>query len=292
MSYLPLSSQNQLSSKLSKKGEQAIPSDAIELKILDSMDRVKLSRHVKRPKGLDVIKAITSSFQELHGDRTFGDDPAVICGVGELGDERCIFIAQQKGIDSKEQAERNFGMMAPEGYRKALRVMKLAERFDLPVITIIDTPGAFPGLDAEKRGQARSIADNLYEMSSLKTPIISLILGEGCSGGALGIGIADKIIMLEHAYYSVISPEGCASILLKDARKSAQIVQYLKIHAEDLFDFKMIDAIINEGDGGFHDNAAAVFYSIKNEIIHQLQTLKQLSILHLLEHRAKKYRSI
>jgi len=256
------------------------------------MDRVKLSRHPKRPKGLDVIKAITSSFQELHGDRTFGDDPAVICGVGELDDERCIFIAQQKGSDSKEQAERNFGMMTPEGYRKALRVMKLAERFDLPVITIIDTPGAFPGLDAEKRGQARSIADNLYEMSGLKTPIISLVLGEGCSGGALGIGVADKIIMLEHAYYSVISPEGCASILLKDARKSALIAHYLKIHAEDLLEFKMIDTIIYEGDGGFHENTSSVFSSIKKEMFQQIQTLKEFTISELIENRYNKYRSI
>jgi len=277
---------------LSKKGEVTILSGATEIKSLDSMDRVKLSRHPKRPKGLDVIKAITSSFQELHGDRTFGDDPAVICGVGELDDERCIFIAQQKGCDSKEQAERNFGMMTPEGYRKALRVMKLAERFDLPVITIIDTPGAFPGLDAEKRGQARSIADNLYEMSSLKTPIISLVLGEGCSGGALGIGVADKIIMLEHAYYSVISPEGCASILLKDARKSALIAHFLKIHAEDLLEFKMIDTIIYEGDGGFHENTSTVFLSIKKEMLHQIQTLKEFTISELIENRYNKYRSI
>ncbi len=264
----------------------------IEAKKLDSMDRVKLSRHAKRPKGLDVIKAITSSFQELHGDRYFGDDPAVICGIGELDEDRCVFIAQQKGFDPKEQSRRNFGMMTPEGYRKALRVMKLAERFDLPVITIIDTPGAYPGLDAEKRGQARSIADNLYEMSSLKTPIISLILGEGCSGGALGIGVADKIIMLEHAYYSVISPEGCASILLKDARKSALIAHFLKIHSEDLLDFKMIDSIIGEGDGGFHENTFAVFSSIKQEIIHQISTLRELSAQNLLENRYKKYRSI
>lgn len=277
---------------MSKKGEVTILSGATEIKSLDSMDRVKLSRHPKRPKGLDVIKAITSSFQELHGDRTFGDDPAVICGVGELDDERCIFIAQQKGCDSKEQTERNFGMMTPEGYRKALRVMKLAERFDLPVITIIDTPGAFPGLDAEKRGQARSIADNLYEMSSLKTPIISLVLGEGCSGGALGIGVADKIIMLEHAYYSVISPEGCASILLKDARKSALIAHFLKIHAEDLLEFKMIDTIIYEGDGGFHENTSTVFLSIKKEMLHQIQTLKEFTISELIENRYNKYRSI
>ncbi len=277
---------------MSKKRELTIPFQATETKNLDSMDRVKLSRHPKRPKGLDVIKAITTSFQELHGDRYFGDDPAVICGIGELENDRCVFIAQQKGSDPIEQAKRNFGMMSPEGYRKALRVMKLAERFDLPVITIIDTPGAFPGLDAEKRGQARSIADNLYEMSNLKTPIICLILGEGCSGGALGIGVADKIIMLEHAYYSVISPEGCASILLKDARKSALIAHFLKIHAEDLFDFRMIDGIINEGDGGFHENTSAVFSSIKNEIIFQLETLKELSIENLLENRYKKYRSI
>ena len=277
---------------MSKKGGVTILSGVTELKSLDSMDRVKLSRHPKRPKGLDVIKAITSSFQELHGDRTFGDDPAVICGVGELDDERCIFIAQQKGSDSKEQAERNFGMMTPEGYRKALRVMKLAERFDLPVITIIDTPGAFPGLDAEKRGQARSIADNLYEMSGLKTPIISLVLGEGCSGGALGIGVADKIIMLEHAYYSVISPEGCASILLKDARKSALIAHYLKIHAEDLLEFKMIDTIIYEGDGGFHENTSSVFSSIKKEMFQQIQTLKEFTISELIENRYNKYRSI
>lgn len=255
------------------------------------MDRVCIARHPQRPKGLDVLKSICSSFQELHGDRFHGDDPAMIGGLCEIGSKKALILAQEKGSEAKARLKHNYGMMLPEGYRKALRLIKLAEKFHLPIISIIDTPGAYPGIDAEKRGQARAIANNLCEISSIKTPIISLILGEGCSGGAIGVGLSDKVLMLEHAYYSVISPEGCAAILWNDSSKSHLAVEQLKMQSEDLLDFKMIDTIIFEGSGGFHENKELVYSKIKEELIASIEELETIPSYDLIENRYKKYRS-
>ena len=260
-------------------------------KSLSILDRLAISRHSKRPKGLDVIESITSSFEILHGDRLNGDDKAVICGIGEIGSRRCVIIAQHKGSDLKERTECNYGMMSPNGYRKALRVMTLAERFSLPVVTIIDTSGAYPGLSAEKEGQSRAIAENLFHISGLKTPIVSLLLGEGSSGGALGIGICDRMLMLENAYYSVITPEGCASILWKDAKKKNLSSEQLKMQSEDLLRFGMIDEIIKEGEGGFHENIPSVLNEIKRRLEKNLDELSLSPIDKLIAHRSKKYRS-
>ncbi len=254
-------------------------------------ERLNIASHKLRPKGVDVLEFITSSFEQLHGDRLYEDDKAVICAIGEIGQNKCMFVVQQKGSDAKERLKHRFGMMNPDGYRKVLRLVKLAERFKLPVITIIDTPGAYPGLEAEKRGQARAIADNLFEISNIKTPIISLLLGEGCSGGALAAAICDRMIMLEHAYYSVISPEGCASILWKDASKKELSAKALKIQSEDLLRFKMIDQIIDEGEGAFHTNKNEVLLEIKSRLLQALEELKLISLNELMEERYKKYRS-
>ncbi|MCH9616839.1 MAG: Acetyl-coenzyme A carboxylase carboxyl transferase subunit alpha [Chlamydiia bacterium] len=260
-------------------------------KSLSPIERVNIARAAARPKGADVIASITSSFEELHGDRLMGDDPAVICGVGEISDKRCMIIAQQKGSNAADRVKHNFGMMNPSGYRKAHRAIKLAERFSIPVITIIDTPGAFPGLSAEKNGISISIAENLSMMSDVKVPIITLVLGEGCSGGAIGIGINDQMIMLEHAYYSVISPEGCAAILWKDRSKKDLSAKELKMQSEDLRAFNMVDVIIPEGPEGFSVNKKSIFGSIKNEICLALDKLSQYSEEELLLVRYKKYRS-
>ena len=201
---------------------------------LTRWQRVQLARHPQRPLSLDYINYMAPDFIELHGDRYFGDDKAVICGIGTLGQEKVVIIGQQKGQNTKDNLLRNFGMMRPEGYRKALRVMKLAEKFNLPIITLLDTPGAYPGVGAEERGQGEAIARNLLEMSKLEVPIISVVIGEGASGGALGIGVCDKMIMLENTWYSVISPEGCASILWRDAAKAPEAADAMKVMPDDL----------------------------------------------------------
>ena len=257
---------------------------------LTPIERVSIARHSSRPKGLQVIWNISSSFEELHGDRNFGDDRAIICGVCVISSRRVVFIAQHKGSTTEQRQYHNFGMVSPEGFAKASRMMKLAERFNLPVLSIVDTPGAYPGLDAEKRGQAYAIANNLLEMSSLKVPIISLVLGEGCSGGALGVSVADMTLMLEHAYFSVISPEGCASILWKDSRKGHLAADQLKMQSEDLLEFGMVDRIIKEG-GGFHLNKEKVYALIKSEVIKSIDKLSVFTLENLIEKRAKKYRS-
>lgn len=267
-----------------------VESTALKTKRKTPIERVKIARHIDRPHGYDVLKEVASNFEVLHGDRAFGDDPAVVCGIGEIGNRKCLFIAQQKGRESRDKITCNYGMMSPHGYRKALRLMKLAEKFSLPVIAILDTPGANPSLDAEKNGQSRAIAQNLYEMFGIRTPIISLVLGEGCSGGALGIGICDKTLMLEHAYYSVISPEGCASILWKDSRKSNLAAKALKMQSEDLLAFGMIDKIISEKEG-FHENQKGVYSEIKMELTLAIEELAKKSIPDLLVARAQKYRS-
>ena len=219
---------------------------------LTRWQRVQLARHPERPYALDYINFIFSDFMEIHGDRLFADDPAVVAGFAKIGDKKVAIIAQQKGRNTKENLYRNFGMMKPEGYRKALRVMKLAEKFKIPIITFMDTPGAFPGIGAEERGQGQAIAKNLIEMSAMKVPIISVVIGEGASGGALGIGVCDKFLMMQNSWYSVISPEGCASILFRDASKAEDAAEALKVTPDDMVNIGVCDMIISEPNGGAH----------------------------------------
>jgi acetyl-CoA carboxylase carboxyl transferase subunit alpha len=231
-------------------------------------------------------------FTELNGDRLFRDDRAVICGLAKIGGQKFMLIAQEKGCDTETRLERNFGMMHPEGYRKAMRCMRLAAKFKLPVLSLIDTPGAHPGLPAEERGQGWAIAQNLWEMARLPTPIIAVLIGEGCSGGALGIGIGDVVAMLEHSYYSVISPEGCATILWRDNNKKEIAAQALKMHAEDLMKFDIVDAMIEEPLGGAHHDPEQVYSNVKKYIIDQWNILKTVDPVLLIEQRYHKYRRI
>ena len=219
---------------------------------LTRWQRVQLARHPERPYALDYINLIFADFMEIHGDRLFADDPAVVAGFAKIGDKKVAIIAQQKGRNTKENLYRNFGMMKPEGYRKALRVMKLAEKFKIPIITLMDTPGAFPGIGAEERGQGEAIAKNLIEMSAMKVPIISVVIGEGASGGALGIGVCDKFLMMQNSWYSVISPEGCASILFRDASKAEEAAEALKVTPDDMVNIGVCNVIISEPNGGAH----------------------------------------
>ena len=251
----------------------------------------QLARHPLRPYTLDYIPNLFSSFTELHGDRMFGDDAALICGIAKIDEHNFMFIGHQKGRDAKEKVKRNFGMPKPEGYRKALRVMKLAEKFGLPVVTFIDTPGAYPGIDAESRNQSQAIAENLYIMSNLKVPVISIIIGEGGSGGALAIGISDKLGMLENSIYSVISPEGCASILWKDSKKAEQAADALCITAPKLVKFNLVDLIIPEPLGGAHRDHSAMTSSLKMNLISMLEDLKNTDIDEILYKRKEKISS-
>ena len=219
---------------------------------LTRWQRVQLARHPERPYALDYINLIFVDFMEIHGDRLFADDPAVVAGFAKIGDKKVAIIAQQKGRNTKENLYRNFGMMKPEGYRKALRIMKLAEKFKIPIITLMDTPGAFPGIGAEERGQGEAIAKNLIEMSAMKVPIISVVIGEGASGGALGIGVCDKFLMMQNSWYSVISPEGCASILFRDASKAEEAAEALKVTPDDMVNIGVCDVVISEPNGGAH----------------------------------------
>src|SRR6185369_6168125 len=220
--------------------------------------RVQLARHPKRPHSLDYIEKLITDFQEIHGDRNFGDDPAIVAGIGHFEGRAVMMVAEQKGRDTKQKLYRNFGMPKPEGYRKALRIMKIAEKFKRPVLTFIDTPGAYPGLGAEERGQAEAIARNLREMARLQVPTITLITGEGGSGGALAIAVADRVLMMENAIYSVISPEGCASIMWRDASKKELAAEALHITAKDMSEMQCIDGVIPEPEGGAHtDHEAA-----------------------------------
>jgi len=251
----------------------------------------QLARHPLRPYTLDYIPNLFTSFEELHGDRMFGDDPAIISGIAKIDEFDFMFIGHQKGRDAKEKVKRNFGMPKPEGYRKALRVMKLAEKFNLPIITFIDTPGAYPGIDAESRNQSQAIAENLYVMSNLKVPIISVIIGEGGSGGALAIGVCDRLGMLQNSIYSVISPEGCASILWKDAKKAELAADALCITASKLLDFKLIDTIIPEPSGGAHRDYGAMSSSLKMNLLSMLTDITSIDIEELLFKRKQKLES-
>lgn len=257
---------------------------------LTPWQRVQASRHPERPYCLSYIKAITEErFQELHGDRNVKDDKAMVGGLGMLGDQTVMFIGQQKGINTKMRQYRNFGMANPEGYRKALRLMKLAEKFNKPIVTFIDTPGAYPGLEAEERGQGEAIARNLYEMFQLKVPVICIVIGEGASGGALGIGIGDKVLMMENTWYSVISPESCSSILWRNWDHKQEAAQALKLTPEDMLKNKLIDGIIKEPLGGAHANREEAFEIVKKEIEKHLEKLMAMDPQKRIDARIKKF---
>ena len=260
---------------------------------LTPWQRVQLSRHPSRPYTLDYINALTDgNFLELHGDRNISDDKAMIGGLGKINNQSFMFIGQQKGNNIKTRQYRNFGMANPEGYRKALRLMKSAEKFKIPIITLIDTPGAYPGIEAEEKGQAEAIARNLFEMFSLKTQIICIVIGEGASGGALGIGIGDKVMMLENTWYSVISPESCSSILWRSWDYKEKAAEALKLTPQDMKKNKLIDKIIKEPLGGAHQNREKVFNTVKNEILESFKELKAISISSLLKKRSDRYISM
>lgn len=261
------------------------------VKAISPWDKVSIARHKDRPTSKFYIENIFDNFIEFHGDRKFGDDASIIGGIGELLGKPVTVIAITKGENTKENIKRNFGMPSPEGYRKALRLMKQAEKFKRPVICLIDTPGAFCGVLAEERGQGEAIANNLFEMSRLKTPIISIITGEGGSGGALALAVGDSVGMLEHSIYSILSPEGFASILWKDSNRAKEASEVMKITAEDLKNYKIIDFIVREPNGGAHKNKTRTANSLKKCIINELDNLKDLSIEELLDRRYKKFRS-
>jgi acetyl-CoA carboxylase carboxyl transferase subunit alpha len=248
----------------------------------------QMARHPQRPYTLDYIEHIITDFEELHGDRTYSDDAALITGIGRLKGRSVVVIGHQKGRDTKEKVARNFGMPRPEGYRKALRVMKMAERFGLPVVTFIDTPGAYPGIGAEERGQSEAIAKNLFEMAQLKTPIISTVIGEGGSGGALAVGVADHVMMLEYSIYSVISPEGCASILWKSAEKASDAAATLGVTSDRLKSFGLVDKILTEPLGGAHRDVDQMAARIANAIDEKLTELTELSTEALVEQRQQR----
>lgn len=270
--------------------EEKVRQLKIELyKDLSRWQRVQLARHPDRPFTLDYIYSMTETFVELHGDRSFKDDKAIVGGLASIGNHKVVIMGQQKGRDTKSNVYRNFGMMNPEGYRKALRLMKLAEKFNRPVITLIDTPGAFPGLEAEERGQAEAIARNLFEMSKLRVPIIVVIIGEGASGGALGIGVGDRILMLENCWYSVISPESCSSILWRSWDYKEQAAEALKLTAPDLLEQGIIDRIIQEPLGGAHKNHKEAADYLKSALIEELDLLIKIKPDKLVDNRIEKF---
>jgi len=252
----------------------------------------QVARHPQRPYTLDYVQMLFTHFEELHGDRTFSDDPSIVGGLARFGTEPCVLIGHQKGRDTKDNLRRNFGMAHPEGYRKALRLMQLAEKFHAPVITLVDTPGAYPGLGAEERGQAEAIARNLIAMASLRTPILTAVIGEGGSGGALAIGVADRVVMLENSVYSVISPEGCAAILWKDASQKERAAEALKLTATDLLKLGVIDEIIPEPPGGAHSDPDAAAQALGESLRRHLRLLSRVRIEKLLKRREEKYLSM
>jgi len=260
---------------------------------LTSWQRVQLSRHPNRPYALDYIRHICGdSFLELHGDRNVKDDKAMIGGLGKINNESYMFIGTQKGYNTKTRQYRNFGMANPEGYRKALRLMKKAEKFNIPIVTLIDTPGAYPGLEAEERGQGEAIARNIYEMMNIKVPIICIIIGEGASGGALGIGVGDKILMLENTWYSVISPESCSSILWRSWEYKELAADALKLTATDMLKNKLIDKIINEPLGGAHYDPKETFETVKENIMSSKKQISSMNLEKMISNRRKKFVTI
>lgn len=256
---------------------------------LSGWQKVQLSRHPERPYTLYYIENICKKFVELHGDRKFGDDKAIVGGVGRINGTSAVFIGHQKGVNTKMRQYRNFGMANPEGYRKALRLMKMAERFNFPVVCLIDTPGAYPGLEAEERGQAQAIAQNLFEMAQLKVPILCYVIGEGASGGALGIGLGDKVFMLENTWYSVISPESCSSILWRSWDYKEKAAESLKLTADHMLNFKLIDEIIKEPQGGAHSDPEKMAKTLKAHIKKEIAELQKFTPTQLINNRLKKY---
>ncbi|OYW74316.1 MAG: acetyl-CoA carboxylase carboxyl transferase subunit alpha [Verrucomicrobia bacterium 12-59-8] len=259
---------------------------------LSPWQRVQISRHIARPFMLDYVKHICDEFVELHGDRHIGDDNAMPAGFATIGGQRVAILGHQKGRDTKENLLRNFGSAHPEGYRKALRLMRMAEKFSIPIVTLIDTPGAFPGIGAEERNIAEAIAFNLREMMTLRTPVIATVIGEGGSGGALGIGIADRVLMMENAYYSVISPEGCAAILWKHREHAPEAASALKLSAQDLSKLGIIDGIVPEPLGGAHNDHFAAASALKDALLTTLKTLNAIPTAQLLEQRYQKFRAL
>lgn len=274
---------NELEAKITTKKKEIYSN-------LTPWQKVQISRHPERPYTLSYIEALTDgNFIEQHGDRYFGDDNAMVGGFGSIDGQTVMFIGQQKGENTKQRQYRNFGMANPEGYRKALRLMRLAEKFNKPIVTLIDTPGAFPGLEAEERGQAEAIAHNLYEMFRIKVPIIVVIIGEGASGGAIGIGVGDKVYMLEYTWYSVISPESCSQILWRSWDYKKEAAQALKLTAKDMFKAKLIDGIIKEPLGGAHNNRNEIFKNVKRTIVNDLKKLTKTQAEKLIQKRIEKF---
>jgi acetyl-CoA carboxylase carboxyl transferase subunit alpha len=259
---------------------------------LTAWQTVQVARHPNRPILSDYLGQMVKDFRELHGDRCFGDDRAIITGLGHIGREKVLIVGQNKGKTTKQKIACNFGSPNPEGYRKALAKMKFAEKFGIPIVTLIDTPGAYPGIGAEERGQAQAIAVNLYRMSRLKVPIICIVIGEGGSGGALGIGVGDRLVMLEFAYYSVISPEGCAGILWRDGSQAKKAAESLKLTSKDLYKLGLVDSVISEPLGGAHRNLHDTVYNVERYIVKTLRDLKRRKLDNLLDNRYKKLRSI
>ena len=272
--------------RLEKKAEQ------LRQEIYSRLSRwqhVQMARHPQRPFTLDYIERMCSYFEELHGDRAFADDKAIVSGIGMIENYSCVIVGHQKGRDTKSNLYRNFGMPNPEGYRKARRIMQLAAKYNKPIISLVDTPGAYPGLGAEERGQAEAIAKNLFEMARYPVPIIIVIIGEGASGGALGIGIGDHVIMMENSWYSVISPEGCAAILWRDAAKAPAAAEAMKVTAKDLLSLNVIDKIIPEPDGGAHRDPDQAAEILKKELLTSLNELSKIPVDELLKKRIEKF---
>jgi len=283
--------QNQINKEVIDLNESAVKLTEKIYSNLSPWQNVQVARHSERPHFVDYIERIADEFDELHGDRHFSDDRAILGGIGKIGDYKVVIIGHEKGRSTEEKIKHNFGMSQPEGYRKACRLMKLAERFNLPVVTMIDTPGAYPGIDSEERGQSEAIAYNLKVMSSLRTPIIVNIVGEGGSGGALALGVGDHISMMEHATYSVASPEACASIVWRDSKMAAEAAEAMKLSANNIFELKLIDEIIKEPLGGAHRNYDQASLQIKNSIINNLERLNQIPLNDLLEKRYERLMS-
>ncbi|WP_448530004.1 acetyl-CoA carboxylase carboxyltransferase subunit alpha [Raineya sp.] len=289
MKQLAENSKVDLTSAIAAVEEQLINLKKETYQNLTRWQRVQLSRHPERPYSLDYIENMCEEFIELHGDRNVGDDKAMIGGFGRIGEQTIMFIGQQKGRNTKQRQYRNFGMPNPEGYRKALRLMKLAEKFKKPIVTFIDTPGAFPGIEAEERGQGEAIARNLKEMMMLKVPVICIIIGEGASGGALGIGIGDKVLMLENTWYSVISPESCSSILWRSWDYKEQAAEALSLTASDMLKHKLIDGIIEEPLGGAHTNPQKMYATLKKVILENIKKLEKIEPEKRIEQRIEKF---
>jgi acetyl-CoA carboxylase carboxyl transferase subunit alpha len=259
---------------------------------LSAWQRVQIARHIQRPFALDYVTRCFTEWTELHGDRVFGDDKAMPCGLAKIGQRRCVVITQQKGRDTKENVKRNFGCAYPEGYRKALRLMKMAEKFNLPVICLIDTPGAYPGIGSEERHIAEAIAVNLREMMNLRVPIVAVVIGEGGSGGALGIGVADRVMILENAYYSVISPEACSAILWKDRRHAPEAAEALKLTADDLMRLGVVDEVVQEPEGGAHRDHDLAAAHLGSALRRNLERFTAMPVEELLKHRYDKFRKL